>query len=251
MKRLSWPALGLALACLYGGREAEAQVYSQNVVGYYNQSIFAGNNFIANQLSSGGNTLNEIFTAPVPEGSTFTEWDAATGHFLPPSVYDTTDGWSINYSLTYGQGGLLDATAAFSNTYVGTVWPGWSFQGPYVPPLVADNGVFLLSCYLPIGSATFYDVVGRDPLDGEYVETLNPLSQIATTSTYLGGVWNNGTPSLDIGEAAIFGLGTGLGDSPLIVPEPGMFELSLTATGTLLLAGIIRRRQGNRSTQVP
>ena len=175
MKRLSWPALGLALACLYGGREAEAQVYSQNVVGYYNQAIFAGNNFIANQLSSGGNTLNEIFTAPVPEGSTFTEWDASAGRFLPPSVYDTTDGWSINYTLTYGQGGLLDATAAFSNTYVGTVWPGWSFQGPYVPPLVADSGVFLLSCYLPIGSATFYDVVGRDPLDGEYVETLNPL----------------------------------------------------------------------------
>ena len=153
--------------------------------------------------------------------------------------------------LTYGQGGLLNATAAFSNTYVGTVWPGWTFQGPYAPPLVAGNGVFLLSCYLPLGSATFYDVVGRDPINGEYVETLNPLTQIASTTTYLDGVWNNGTPALDVGEAAVFGLGTGLGESPLIVPEPGMLTLGLTATGTLMLTGLIRRRQGNRSTQVP
>ena len=99
MKRLPLPSLGLVLACLCGGREAEAQVYSQNVVGYYNQPIFAGNNLIANQLGNGGNTLSEIFTAPVPEGSTFTEWDATAGQYLPPSVYDTADGWSINYVL--------------------------------------------------------------------------------------------------------------------------------------------------------
>ena len=251
MKPAPWPTIALVFACLCGGRQAVAQVFSQNIVGYYNQPIFAGNNLIANQLANGGNTLSEIFTAPVPQGSTFTEWDAAAGHFLPPSIYDATDGWSINYTLSYGQGGLLNATAAFSNTFVGTVWSGFSLSGPFVPPLVSDNGVLLLSSYIPIGSATFQDVVGRDPQNGEYVETLDPLTQVCSTTTYQDGVWNNGSPALDVGEAAFFGLGTGLGAAPLFVPEPGMLELGLTAMGTLLLAGIIRRRQEIRSTQVP
>ena len=86
------------LICL--GTTARAQVWSQNIVGYINQDMYPGDNLIANQLSVSNDTLNAIFQPGVPEGATFTEWDPATQQYLPASVYDTTTGWSIDYTLS-------------------------------------------------------------------------------------------------------------------------------------------------------
>src|SRR5690348_12002805 len=86
---------------------ANGQVYSANIVGYYNLPLYAGDNLIANQLDAGtvpDNTLSTIFQpGAVPEGATFTEWDPTTQQYLPTSVYDTVNGWSINYALGFGQ----------------------------------------------------------------------------------------------------------------------------------------------------
>ena len=201
----------LSVACVIGGCAAVAEcqtVYSGNIVGYINQTLSAGDNYIANQLSNSNNTLNAIFqSGVVPEGATFTEWNPATQQLLPTSTYDTANGWSIDYTLTYGQGGLLDAPSTFINTFTGSVWPGFDgINNTFTPPLVTASGSLFLSCYIPISDATFYDVVGRNPQNGESVTMLDAATQIYTTTTFENGVWNNGNPSLNIGEAAFFDL---------------------------------------------
>jgi hypothetical protein len=166
----------------------------------------------------------------VPQGATFTEWDPAAQHYLPVSVYDNTTGWSINYALTFGEGGLLNTPATFTNVFLGEIWPGFDPNGPFVPPLVTGQGSFLLSCYIPIDNATFYDVVGRDPQNGESVTLLNASSQIQATTTFQNGVWDNGAPLLNIGEAAFFNL--------VSVPEPAAGCLVIVG---LFLATLIRK----------
>lgn len=221
------------LCWLFGfgiGIAAHGQVYSSNIVGYINQPLYVGDNLIANQLSQGDDTLNTIFAPGVPQGTTFTEWNPVTEQYLPVSVYDSTTDWSIKYTLSYGEGGLLNAPATFTNTFVGSVWPGFNDNGPFVPPLVTDSGKLLLSCYIPISDATFYDVVGRDPRNGESVTLLNVSSQIYTTTTFENGVWDNGTPLLNVGEAAFFDL--------VPVPEPALGVLAVM--GFLLTVSIRR-----------
>lgn len=203
--------------------------HSQNIVGYINLPIYTGNNFIANQLSVTGNsnTLNNIFQPGVPEGATFTKWSSSQLQFLPLSTYDQNTGWSINYDLTYGEGGLLHTPASFTNTFVGSVWSGFNGIDPFTPPVVSGNGVFLLSCYIPIAPATFFDVVGRGPNEGDYVRTFNALTQLETITTFNGGLWDHGAPVLAVGQSAFFGLGAGA------VPEPA--TLSLVGAGFLLI----------------
>jgi hypothetical protein len=209
---------------------AQAQVFSGNIVGYYNLQINPGNNLIANQLSQGGNTLDEIITDSVPEGATFALWNPTTDHYLSASTYDTTTGWSINYTLTYGQGGLLNTPSLFTNTFVGSVSPVYDINtSQFNPPLVTGIGTFLLSCYVPFVNASFYDVVGRNPINGESVSILNSLTQTTTTSTFNGSAWSNGDPTLNIGQSAFYTL-----LAP--VPEPSTYALS--GAGFLLLAAL-------------
>jgi hypothetical protein len=221
------------LVCWVGfSDQVHAQVYSQNIVGYINLVLFPGSNLIANQLANADNTLDTIFSHGVPEGTTFTKWDAASVQYLPSSTYDTNSGWSINYELGFGEGGRLQSPSMFTNTLVGTIWSGFNGMDPFVPPLVSNSGSLLLSCYIPISNATFYDVVGRDPQNGESVTILDALSQIATTTTFQNGVWNNGDPSLNAGQSAFFNL------EP--VPEPASW--TLLGSGIFLLV-TFRRRQ--------
>jgi hypothetical protein len=88
----------------------------------------------------------------------------------------------------------------------------------------------MLSCYIPIPDATFYDVVGRDPVDGDSVTLLDAATQTYTTTTFEDGSWNNGDPSLDVGESAFFNLEA--------VPEPGVY--GLIGVGIIVL-GMMRK----------
>ena len=118
-------AVWLTLVCCCSFESARAQVYSQNIVGYYNLVLRPGDNLLANQLeATGGNSLNNLFQASIPNGSTFSKWNAASVQFLPLSTYDASSGWSINYDLNLGEGGLFNAPTAFTNTFVGSVWSG-------------------------------------------------------------------------------------------------------------------------------
>jgi hypothetical protein len=94
---------------------------SLNIVGYYNLGIQPGYNLIANQLSLNNNTLNAIFNPTTPIGSTFTRWDSVAQQFAPLSTYTGAGGWTINYSLNFGEGGVLSSPVLWTNTFVGEV----------------------------------------------------------------------------------------------------------------------------------
>ena len=56
------------------------------------------------------------------------------------------------------------------------VWSGFIENPPFAPPQVG-SGTLFLSCVIPIGDATFGDVVGRDPMNGESVAMLDAATQ--------------------------------------------------------------------------
>jgi hypothetical protein len=233
-------ALGLA-ACFGWSGNVQAQVYSGNIVGYINTRFYTGDNLIANQLLSGNDTLTNLFQYQVPDGSTFTKWDASQNQYLPASTYHTDSGWDINYSLTLGEGGLFHAAAAFTNTFVGSVWPGLkqNFTLPdFGQPAINSSGLYLLSCLIPVGGTNmFYAVVGRDPHNGDSVTTLDPLTQLYSTTTFLNDTWDHGTPGLIVGQSAFFNLV----DTIAPAPEPSTLAIIGLGTTAMLLAG--RRRK--------
>jgi hypothetical protein len=204
---------------------ARAQVSSVNVVGYVYQFIFPGDNLIGSPLSYSNNTLGQVFSG-VPDDSTFSPWNAAIKQYLPASTYHSDTGWSIDYSFVPGDGALFHAAGGFTNLYVGGTTPD-----PPTPP-ARGAGLYLLSSPWPADGRTFQDIIGRNPLEGEYVTELNALTQDYITTTFLNGTWNNGAPTLDIGQAAFF----------YLVPEPTVSTLGFS--GVILV--LLRRRRGRR-----
>ncbi len=236
--------LGLLLL-LCGGMTlssfSQSNVYSMNIVGYINRTLFPGNNLIANQLDfSSGNSINNVLLG-VADGATFTKWDASANTFLPLSVFSlSSQTWSINYSLNLGEGALLHSPSFTTNTFVGSVanytnvldlGPG----GQAWSPNYAD-GLHLIACPSPIGgpiSTMFDKVTGRPAQAGESVSLLDEASQTYITATFDGAGWDN-DPNLNVAHAAWFNLG------PVNVPEPSSVALAGLAFSALLT---VRRRR--------
>jgi hypothetical protein len=144
---------------------------------------------------------------------------------------------------------LLHTPSDFINTFTGEVldFNGSPYDGIQLhepPPFAGPNGLYLFSSKAPAALsghvfdpingplAVFQAIIGRDPQQGEQVTTLNPLTQIYTTTTFMNGAWNNGDPSLAVGQAAMFNIGP--------VPEPSGVSLLALGLGMLSLA---RRRK--------
>jgi hypothetical protein len=224
---------------------------SINIVGYYNQSIRPGLNLIANQLSYSNNTLNAIFNPTTPIGSTFTRWDPVAQQFAPVSTYlGPGSGWTLNYSLNFGEGGVLTSPISWTNTFVGEVTHAYDVDTgalnwhPNYP-----NGLHLLSSPIPITAPidiNFTNAIGRLPQDGEWVAILDSATQLYTFTTFhTGSGWDNGDPVLGIGQSAWFDLGGGLSanmSSIPMVPEPEAVTLASAAIAMLLIRGLKRAR---------
>lgn len=221
---------------------AQSNIYSLNIVGYYNLRIFPGDYLIANQLSNHTNTLDTIFNGSIPVGATFTMWDSSANHFLPLSTYTGTQ-WTINYTLNFGEGGLLSSTAEWTNTIVGEITSDFVVDVGLVNwnPNYAD-GLHLISSPVPYAEPIdfmFTNVVGRLPQNGEWVAIFDPATQSYTFTTFHTGTgWDNGDPVLGVGQAAWFDLGGGLApglNSIPMVPEPNALALAIAGTGLLFL----------------
>jgi PEP-CTERM motif len=202
----------ISILCLNVTGSASAQPYSLNVVGYVNMPYSTADHLIGNPLYSTDNTISNLFQYNIPDGSTLTKWDR--------SIYHSDSGWSINYDLSPSEGALFHPTAAFTNTFTGEV--PWSGDSPVIQPPTLGSGMFLLSCTIPFSAATFYQVVGRDPVEGESVTRLDSFSMTYYTTIYRSGEWDNGEPTLNIGEAGFFALGP---NAITLVPEPATYAL--------------------------
>ncbi len=210
------------------------------VIGYYNLFILPGDNLVANLLDNGDNTLNSLFSNPyIQDGATFTMWDSAANQFLPTSTYEAASmTWSIDYTFTFGEGAVFHSTSGFTNTFVGSVYSGFDINTEVLnwnPDYAA--GLHLIANPIPrTGALSFQDTVGRGPLDGETVRTLNPYTQTYALTTYhAGSGWDNGTPNLSVGQAAWFDL--------VAVPEPS--GLALAGLCTAILINFRRRTFGS------
>jgi len=125
-----------AAALAAGVISSNAQVYSQNVVGYYNLPITSGGyNFVSVQFNVGvSNGASEIFTT-IPDGTEFLAWDPIHSSFIV-NYYDTGGGstapaqswYMLDYSTSTNQPVYTPGTSVFvvptanaTNTFVGTV----------------------------------------------------------------------------------------------------------------------------------
>ena len=213
--------------------------YSVNIVGYVNVPIVAGGQLIANPLDYGPNSISVIMPN-VPDGTMLTLWDSFTQQFLADSMFNVGSGWTIDYSLEVGMGALVTAPTGFTQTFVGSV-----LQGPdttpadYDPPTppALGPGLYLLSSLGPLPDRTFQDIVGRSPVEGEFVRRLIPGTDVYSETTFTGGSWNNDTPLLQIGQSAFFGLNRRT-IVPTWVPEPGAFSFLLIGA-----AGVLARKR--------
>jgi hypothetical protein len=121
---------------------AQAQVYSENIVGYVNVEVGPGASLLANPLNaSPDNTLDNVLPS-VPDQSTVFKWNFAGQTFAASDTFFAGFGWfdsGFNPSTTTldpGEGFFLktpDASGTNTVTFVGEVSTGTNtvvVQGP-------------------------------------------------------------------------------------------------------------------------
>ena len=117
---------------------------------------------------------------------------------------------------------------------------GEVYESPWHPNY--GDGLHLISSPIPQALPVdhiFSVVVDRAPRDGEWVKVLDPATQTYTLTTFhTGSGWDNGTPTISVGQAAWFDLG------PVIVPEPSNGALLAFA----FLAGRVSRPRACRNS---
>jgi PEP-CTERM motif len=227
------------LSAVFAGVCASASAQSP-VVGYYNLAIFPGDNLIANQLATGtSDTLDNVLTHGVPDGSTFTEYDSAANQFLPLSYYNApTSSWTIDYPFApNGVGGVLDAPDSATITLVGGVvnYDINNSQYTFVPPAYGP-GTYLLALAAPLPMGTFSQITGRMPEAGDSFATLDGATQTLTTATFDGATWEIGglpaaDPTLALGNAAYI---------TLVTPEPSAYVLLGLGMAALFISRRLR-----------
>ena len=226
---------------------APAQVYSSNIVGFANIPIFSGLNWLGNPFDSPPNQLSALIPT-APEGATVSLWDSTLNLFTSTVTYSMGFGWSSDLTLNPGTGFQLDSPSSFTNTYAGTAldFDGSGWGGGVMPsPFSGSSGYYLLSSKAPIALtgnvfntgvgpfSVFQAIIGRNPLAGESVTTLDAATQTYFTTTWNGSAWDNGAPSLAVGQSAMFNIGP--------VPEPSTLGLLALALGVLWLVRRYRR----------
>jgi len=193
----------IAAAALAAGiMTSQAQVYSQNIVGYINVPLVSGFNFIANQLDyDGTGTNNSLYTSVgtnLPANSAVLYWNPATSLFSTTKLLSNGK-WSANNQLVTnavnpGSGFFLQVAAPTNVTFVGNVITGTNtypiFAGFQV---VAPSG--------PV-AGTLDTTNGYTPTKNDSILVWNPSTDLFTTHKFLGASWSGGgDPQLTVGEA--------------------------------------------------
>lgn len=173
----------------------------------YQIALTTGYNAIANQLSQGGNTLQEVLTN-APAGATLQKWNAGTGTFGPPQVF-TNGVWVDTSTLLPSTNTLAPGEGAFLYNPGGPVT--LTFNGSAtVPqfPLNLNCGTLYLLSRPTIGQGIYENTTGLSPQDGTQIFAYDPAAQgniaaFATSYqifTFCGGGWVPSQPVANLGQ---------------------------------------------------
>jgi len=168
---------------------AQSNVYSLNVVGYYNVTLLPGWNLLANQLIQTNNNANFVlFPPPAADGSLLCRFNPSTQSFYEPGTYFDGAGWSgplgdpndPGLNLPLGEGFFVWTPVTWIATFAGEV-P----QGTLSNPLPAKYS--LKASMVPQAGALGSDL-GFPPIDNADVYFfLSPVQSYTDAFTYLAG----------------------------------------------------------------
>jgi len=187
-------ALAASLACSWA-----QNVYSVNVVGYYNVTVPASGNFIiANQLNTTNNTLQGLI--PIAnDGDGFFKY--AGGY--SGATYDGLGGaWTANFPIPVGQGGMFHNSSSTTPevlTFVGEVLQNTS---PGLQNDIPVGNSIRASMVPQQGKATADLGVPAEDGDGIFVYNGGYSGSVYDG---LGGDWTvPGGPELLVGQGFFF-----------------------------------------------
>jgi hypothetical protein len=190
---------------------SQAQVYSQNIVGYINVPLASGYTALANQLDFDGtgtnNTVATVFGTNLVSGSTVYAWETSSAGYTSANWTKSKSGalgWigntnGISAALNEGNGVFVQSPATNNLTLVGTV-----LQGTNLISLVA--GYNLVSSVAPI-SGDLVTNLGYAPAVGDIVYVWNTSSQGYSSDNYIktksgSAAWSSGAaPQITVAQA--------------------------------------------------
>jgi len=174
---------------------AQSNVYSLNVVGYYNVPLLANQKvMLGNQLNTTNNTLGGIIPVAVA-GSQFFKFN---GGFTTYTFDDFSNAWlpDGNVSLAPGEGGFYISPVATTLTFVGEVR-----QGSLTNTLPINTKVIRASIVPQAG------LVSTDlGLPGEAGDQLYQFNGGFTTFTFddFSNAWLPNEPTIKVGEGFFY-----------------------------------------------
>jgi hypothetical protein len=208
---------GAAATLAVGAITSQAQVYSQNVVGYVNLTVTNGYSLIANQLDFDGtgtnNTVYTVFGTNWPSSTQILSYTPAGG-YKTATFNSSSHLWTgsagivqANQQLAVGGGVFIKVPASpnFTNvvTMTGQIFPvsatpatGYSLSGTNVVPLIA--GFQIVSDAFPVAGG-IQTVLGYNPTHSDQVYIYNAGYSTKTFNT--GTTWVGGQPVLQVGQA--------------------------------------------------
>jgi hypothetical protein len=189
---------------------SQAQVYSQNIVGYINKPLPQGFTPIANPLNNGTNGLFDVIPN-IPDLSFVYVWNGtsyAAYETYQGVAYDETGTYQVTTpNLTVGNGVFINASSAFTNTFVGTVLVTNGAAGSITTNNVnLVQGFNFLNAPIPLGGGVISNLqLGAIP-DLSFVYTWNGTTWVGA-ETYQGafydetGTYTVSEPQVQAGSA--------------------------------------------------
>jgi hypothetical protein len=193
-----------------GAITSQAQVYSQNVVGYINLTLTNGYNLVANQLDLDGtgtnNTIVSTIGTNLPVNTKVYAYDPTVPGYRNITLF--ASGWSsgtagpvVKKALQPGGGVFIYVPGSGGTTnvtLVGTVIQGTNAV-PYTSQYQIASVPFPVAGYL----TTNLNYVPNAPIGSSYDQVIqwNPNTQLFVTHKKFATTWTAGSPNVGVAES--------------------------------------------------
>jgi hypothetical protein len=186
---------------------AQSNVYSINVVGYYNKTIAPGKKEMVGVSLKSDNTTLRTLIKGVPDGTQYFHW---TGTGFQGSIYEVDPGppvvadWGTDFALPLGGGGFLQNNSAnpLTITFVGEVVQGLSTNalpggvgGLIKASIIPQSGALATALQMPQQD-------GGQVLRWSQTAPVNP-GYLLYQNEFDGAVfsWSPSEPTVGVGES--------------------------------------------------